>query len=71
MRLERACWPDLASLSERIFVVPLGSLEQHGKHLPVFTDSLIIGHVADRVEALRSDRIVMLPGAPVIVVGMM
>ena len=61
MRLEHARWPDLPSLSDRIFVVPLGSLEQHGKHLPVFTDSLIIGNVADRVEALRSERVVMLP----------
>jgi len=61
MRLATASWPDLASLSDRIFVVPLGSLEQHGKHLPVFTDSLIIGHVADRVEELCSDRIVLLP----------
>src|SRR5438309_3873770 len=61
MRLEHARWPDLAALSDRIFVVPLGSLEQHGRHLPVFTDSLIIGHVADRVEELCSERIVMLP----------
>ena len=61
MRLANAKWPDLASLSDRIFVVPLGSLEQHGHHLPVFTDSLIVGHVADRVEELRSDRIVLLP----------
>jgi len=61
MRLEHARWPDLPALSSRIFVVPLGSLEQHGKHLPVFTDSLIVGHVADRVEELRSDKIVLLP----------
>jgi len=61
MRLATARWPDLASLSNRIFVVPLGSLEQHGRHLPVFTDSLIVGHVADRVEELASDRIVLLP----------
>src|SRR6476469_10142019 len=61
MRLERARWPDLAGLSDRIFVVPLGSLEQHGKHLPVFTDSLIVGHVANRVEELCSDRLVLLP----------
>jgi len=61
MRLEHARWPDLQALSNRIFVVPLGSLEQHGKHLPVFTDSMIIGHVADRVEASRTDRVVMLP----------
>ena len=61
MRLEQVRWPDIAALSSRIFVVPLGSLEQHGKHLPVFTDSIIIGHIADRVEALRGDQIVMLP----------
>ena len=61
MRLEQAKWPELAALKDKIFVVPLGSLEQHGHHLPVFTDSMIIGHVADRVEALRGDRVVMLP----------
>ena len=61
MRLEQARWPDLPALSDKIFVLPLGSMEQHGKHLPLFTDSMIIGHVADRVEALRSANIVMLP----------
>jgi creatinine amidohydrolase len=61
MRLEHARWPDLPALAGRTFVVPLGSLEQHGKHLPVFTDSMIIGHVADRLEELRSDKIVLLP----------
>ncbi len=61
MRLATVSWPELPALSERIFVVPLGSLEQHGKHLPLFTDSLIIGHIAERVEELCSDRIVLLP----------
>jgi creatinine amidohydrolase len=61
MRLERARWPDLPALSNRIFVVPLGSLEQHGKHLPLFTDSLIIGHIADRIEELRPADIALLP----------
>jgi creatinine amidohydrolase len=61
MRLEALKWPDLAALSDRIFVAPLGSLEQHGRHLPLFTDSLIVGHVANRVEELCSGRIVLLP----------
>ena len=61
MRLEYARWPDLSGLKENIFVVPLGSLEQHGPHLPVFTDSLIISHIAERLEQLRSEKIVMLP----------
>jgi creatinine amidohydrolase len=61
MLLQNARWPELKDLANRIFVVPLGSLEQHGHHLPVFTDSLIISHVADRVETLRTEKIVMLP----------
>lgn len=61
MRLENARWPDLPALKQRIFVVPLGSLEQHGPHLPVFTDSLIISQIANRVEELRSESIVLLP----------
>jgi creatinine amidohydrolase len=61
MRLENCRWPELSSLANRIFVVPLGSLEQHGPHLPLFTDSLIIGQIAERVEKQRSEKIVMLP----------
>ncbi|HEX4169000.1 MAG TPA: creatininase family protein [Bryobacteraceae bacterium] len=61
MRLEYARWPDLAQLKERIFVIPLGSLEQHGPHLPVFTDSLIVSQVANRVEELKSADIALLP----------
>jgi creatinine amidohydrolase len=61
MRLEDVHWPELDALRERIFVVPLGSLEQHGDHLPLFTDSLIVSHIADRVEKLCSGKIVLLP----------
>src|SRR5262249_58262112 len=63
MHLERLRWPEIeAAAPGRVFVVPLGSLEQHGHHLPLFTDSLIIGRIADRVEELRSENIVLLPG---------
>jgi len=61
MLIENARWPELPELSKRIFVVPLGSMEQHGRHLPLFTDSLIISAVADRVEKLCSEQIVLLP----------
>jgi len=61
MRLELCKWPEFSKLSDRIFVLPLGSLEQHGPHLPVFTDSLIVSHIVNRVERLRSEQIVMLP----------
>ncbi len=61
MLLENCRWPELAALRDRIFVVPLGSLEQHGHHLPLVTDTFIVSRIAQRVETLRSDRIVMLP----------
>jgi creatinine amidohydrolase len=40
--------------SEQV-IVPIGSLEQHGDHLPVSTDSIIIEHLAKKVsEKLQS-----------------
>ena len=30
-------------------IIPIGSLEQHGEHLPVSTDSIIIEHLAKKV----------------------
>jgi creatinine amidohydrolase len=61
MRLADVHWPEIAGLRERIFVLPLGSMEQHGDHLPLFTDSLIVSHIAERVERLCPEKIVMLP----------
>lgn len=61
MQIKHARWTGLSSLRNRIFVVPLGSMEQHGPHLPLFTDSLIISEIADRVEQLQSEKIVLLP----------
>lgn len=45
VRWERLTAPELRALAERnaVVVVPVASLEQHGPHLPVWTDSFI-GH---------------------------
>jgi creatinine amidohydrolase len=61
MRLADVHWPELAALRERTFVLPLGSMEQHGDHLPLFTDSLIVSQIADRVEQICTKEIVLLP----------
>ncbi len=34
---------------ERIAIIPVGSIEQHGEHLPVSTDSDIISHIAKKI----------------------
>lgn len=37
-------------------VIPVGSTEQHGRHLPMMTDTLMANTVATRAAALASDR---------------
>ncbi len=60
MYLADRTWPELGeSLSERrVAVVPLGSTEQHGPHLPLATDHLIAeglaAAAADRSTAVRT-----------------
>lgn len=53
MRLVDATWPEVAAASRPVLLVPTGSLEQHGPHLPLATDTLVATAVADRVHAAR------------------
>jgi creatinine amidohydrolase len=55
MQLGLLTSPAAASLAERVVVLPLGSLEQHGNHLPLLTDTLIGAEVARRAEAELDD----------------
>lgn len=63
MKLAELKRPDVELLDKRgkVAVVPLGSLEQHGQHLPLFTDSLIGQEIAERVEAALPESVVLLP----------
>ncbi len=56
-RWERLTAPELRALAERdaVVVLPVASLEQHGPHLPVWTDSFIGHAVAVRAAELCTD----------------
>ena len=54
MELAAAHWPDVEAAARRLLVVPVGSLEQHGAHLPLDTDTRIAAAVAGRACAGRS-----------------
>ena len=55
-------WTDLDG-TRTILVVPLGSTEQHGPHLPLETDTRIATAIADRV-ATRRDDVLVAPALP-------
>ena len=62
MILGNNCWIDIEKADKNhVVVVPLGSLEQHGHHLPLLTDTYLVTAVADRVEIELGDQIYMLP----------
>src|ERR1700749_2043601 len=46
--LATAHWPEVEAGPRRLLVVPVGSLEQHGAHLPLDTDTRIAAAVAER-----------------------
>jgi creatinine amidohydrolase len=64
IELARRVWPDAATGSE-LLAVPLGSLEQHGPHLPLATDA----HIADMVARQYADRRSGVVVAPVVAYG--
>ncbi len=51
------------SRSGAVLVIPLGSTEQHGPHLPLSTDTAIAVALAERVAARRDD-VVVAPALP-------
>src|SRR5580693_822259 len=52
--LSSAHWPEVEAGPRRLLVVPIGSLEQHGAHLPLDTDTRIAAAVASRACTGRS-----------------
>jgi len=53
-----------AQKSGKVVLLPLGTIEQHGPHLPLDTDTRIANAIALRVAQLRPDEVVLLPPLP-------
>ncbi|MBX6311529.1 MAG: creatininase family protein [Isosphaeraceae bacterium] len=63
MRFAEMTAPEIRDLSRdgTLIVAPIAACEQHSRHLPVFTDSILCGAVADGLEQALPDRILLLP----------
>ncbi len=62
MKLLEMNWPAVAALAKDTpVVIPIAALEQHGRHMPLFTDSLLCGEVVRRTEEQFADRVLFTP----------
>lgn len=63
MRFAEMTAPEIRDVSreDTLILAPIAACEQHSRHLPVFTDSILVGAVADGVERNLPDRVVLLP----------
>jgi len=53
------------SIRDRILVIPIGSIEQHGPHLPIGTDAFITSALVDELIRHRDDKIILSPPIPI------
>ncbi|MFI1030441.1 mycofactocin biosynthesis peptidyl-dipeptidase MftE [Streptomyces sp. NPDC020951] len=60
--LAATAWPDVPQGA--LVLVPLGSTEQHGPHLPLSTDTVIARAVAERAAGLLPGRVLVAPAMP-------
>jgi creatinine amidohydrolase len=62
MQLTDLKWTDVAALpKDTPVVIPVAALEQHGRHMPVFTDSMLLGEVIRRTAERLNDRVLFAP----------
>ncbi|MCB8933655.1 MAG: creatininase family protein [Chthonomonadaceae bacterium] len=62
MKLAEATWQDVEGADRAsVVVIPTGSIEQHGPHLPLLTDTLLATAVAEAVEARLPHKTLLTP----------
>jgi creatinine amidohydrolase len=62
MELSQLSWPAVEVLDKDTPIVfPVAALEQHGHHLPVFTDSLLLGEIVRRAHERLKDQLLLAP----------
>ena len=63
MRFHEMTWPELRRVARdaTVVVAPIAACEQHSRHLPTFTDTLLVTAVAEGAEQRLPERVLLLP----------
>jgi len=59
-------WPEMRALVEAqpVIIQPIGSVEDHGPHLPLDTDNFLIGSICEAAAEAAPGEILLLPQIP-------
>ena len=62
-RYEKLTWPDIneAVIAKKVVILPVGSMEQHGSHLPLDVDVICPQGVAETAARLIPDDVLIMP----------
>jgi creatinine amidohydrolase len=65
-RYDHYTWPEMQEVVARqpVCIIPIGSVEDHGRHLPLDVDNFLIGSMCDEVARRIPDEILLLPPIP-------
>jgi creatinine amidohydrolase len=63
---ERLTWPEVrrAVAEDRVCLIPVATLEDHGPHLPIDTDLRITAEITRRAAEAAPDEVLLLPPIP-------
>lgn len=62
MELAKQTWPAVDALDrDTPVIIPVAALEQHGNHMPVFTDSMLLGEVVRRAHEPIAEQALLVP----------
>lgn len=62
MLLQELSWPAVRALPRDMpVIIPIAALEQHGHHMPLYTDSMLLGEIVRRVEQRLSETVLVAP----------
>lgn len=63
MKLAEMTWPEVATLDreQTLVIAPIAACEQHSRHLPTYTDTILCGGITDGIEANLREKVLCLP----------
>lgn len=59
-------WPEMAEIVKRqpVVVIPIGSVEDHGPHLPLDTDNFLIANICEEAARRAEGEMLLMPQIP-------